>query len=478
MRWAGYTRVSRVGDRGDKLISPELQADAIRGWARSRSVDVELLEPELNESGGRADRPILEQALAGVEGGIYAGIVVARLDRLSRSLPHSLTLFERVEEAGGEIVAVAEQIDSSTPAGRMQRNMLFTIGNFELDRYRESFREAKRSAVERCVWPVQTVPLGYVRGPDRILIRGPDAPKVRKAFEMRAGGASWNEIGKFLGRGPSGAARIIRNRVYLGEIRIGEYVNARAHEPIVSRALFEAAQLAHPAPPRGRRGASLLAGICRCAGCRRTMSIDGRGGQRYYRCRSTRSAGGRCAEPAIVTASIVEEYVTDIVLPYLEGVAYSPRERSAEVEKAERELAAAEAELEAFQEAVQAANVGAELVSAGLRSRAEAVEVARTALGHARSAPAIVAGDLLELWPRMNVVARRQVLRDALGVVWVRRGRMDVAGRVKIIASGSEPPDLPRPGRRFDPAPIAWLEELDGEVRAKDSAKATSGASA
>src|SRR5919197_540526 len=115
--WAGYIRVSHVGGReGEAFRSPQEQAERIQAWARLRGEEIVLLDPELDQSGGRADRPILTQAVDGIEAGRYRGLVVAYLSRASRSVKHLLELWERTESAGGEVVAVAESIDTSTPA--------------------------------------------------------------------------------------------------------------------------------------------------------------------------------------------------------------------------------------------------------------------------------------------------------------------------------------------------------------------------
>src|SRR5919199_1150850 len=138
--WAGYIRVSHVGGReGERFRSPKEQADRIEAWARSRGEEVVLLAPELDESGGRVDRPILTEAVAGIERGRYRGLVVAYLSRASRSVKHLLDLWERIETAGGEGVAVAESIDTSTPAGRLTRTVLAAIAEHELDLHRERF---------------------------------------------------------------------------------------------------------------------------------------------------------------------------------------------------------------------------------------------------------------------------------------------------------------------------------------------------
>src|SRR5689334_10040401 len=138
--YAGYRRVSRVGDRGETLISPELQAERINAYAAARGLDVEMLPPELDVSGGKLERPILSQALQGVESGAYAGVVVAQLDRLSRlGIADAYKLLDRIEGMGGQLISVAENIDASTPEGRFSRGQFLLLANLEVDRHKTGF---------------------------------------------------------------------------------------------------------------------------------------------------------------------------------------------------------------------------------------------------------------------------------------------------------------------------------------------------
>jgi len=70
------------------------------------------------------------------------------------------------------------------------------------------------------------------------------------------------------------------------------------------------------------------------------------------------------------------------------------------------------------------------------------------------------------LWPEMTVEERRTVLRGALGVVWVRKGRGPLEERVRVIAAGFEP-DLVHPGGSArDVVPLDWVPDLPGEIGA------------
>src|SRR5215211_5836233 len=82
----GYVRVSRVGNRsGPSFLSPELQREAIRRWAELRGAIVAETFEELDESGGRCDRPLLEQAIRRIECHDSDGLVVAYMSRFGRS---------------------------------------------------------------------------------------------------------------------------------------------------------------------------------------------------------------------------------------------------------------------------------------------------------------------------------------------------------------------------------------------------------
>jgi hypothetical protein len=87
VRVDGYLRVSRVGNRrGPRFISPSVQREAIEGWTARQGFELAEVFEELDESGARADRPLLELAIQRVELRATAGLVVWRVDRFGRSL--------------------------------------------------------------------------------------------------------------------------------------------------------------------------------------------------------------------------------------------------------------------------------------------------------------------------------------------------------------------------------------------------------
>src|SRR5699024_10116385 len=91
-------------------------------------------------SGARADRPGLAEALAYLRDGEDT-LVVARLDRLGRSLPDALRTVQALADREVGLQALDVQLDSSTASGRLMLNMLLMLADWERDLLRERTRE-------------------------------------------------------------------------------------------------------------------------------------------------------------------------------------------------------------------------------------------------------------------------------------------------------------------------------------------------
>src|SRR5687767_6207399 len=120
MRLIAYIRVSRVAGReGETFISPDVQRETIARHIKGGGHEFVGEQIDLDQSGGKIDRPGFERALAAVEAGEADGIAVAKLDRFARSVAGAAKALDRLEAAGGSLVAVDLGIDTSTAAGRL-----------------------------------------------------------------------------------------------------------------------------------------------------------------------------------------------------------------------------------------------------------------------------------------------------------------------------------------------------------------------
>lgn len=112
----GYARVSKGDDQSNSLQTKALRA---AGYKR-------IFEEAA--SGGRWDRPELHRLLDHLREGDT--IVVWKLDRLSRSLKDVLHIMESIAGAGAGFRSITENIDTTTPAGRMMMQMVGAFAEF------------------------------------------------------------------------------------------------------------------------------------------------------------------------------------------------------------------------------------------------------------------------------------------------------------------------------------------------------------
>lgn len=474
MRLDGYVRVSTVkGRAGDTFISPAVQTDRIRAYCALHGHDLVVVHEELDESGGREDRPKLLEALRRVETGRVDGIIVAKVDRFSRSVAGALQAIKRIEAVGGELVSIDEQFDTSTAVGRAMLKIVLVFAELTRERIAEDWLVAKRRAVSRGVHVAPRVPLGYRRLPDGRLEADPvTGPLVTRLFRLRAGGASSGELARILNKAQvrtahgsplwrsSSVTKMLDNRVYLGEARAArDIVCPDAHQPLVTPDVFAAAGRTKPrAYPRGSHG-DLLLGLIRCAGCRYVMSArpqtNARG--RVYGCKIQHSLG-TCPQPAVVSARLVEAYVVDSLFTELRETTAEVGDLVADIQPGRdlepllAELADTDAELAAWRDATSIRALGEDIYVAGLQTRISRREAAHAAVLEAQQATGGHSRIPLdrEAFENRSRDQQRRYVAGAIDVVFLRGGRMPIHERTLILWRGQGPDDLPGRGRRSD----------------------------
>lgn len=146
MRAVIYTRVSTKG-QADSGLSLADQESVCRSWCEAMDYKVHSVARE-TASGGDKDRAYLAQILSLLTKGEAGVIVVAKLDRLTRSVYHFGQILEDAAKWGFSLVCVRDGLDTSSASGRLVANIMASVAQWEREiigeRTRHALAERKR----------------------------------------------------------------------------------------------------------------------------------------------------------------------------------------------------------------------------------------------------------------------------------------------------------------------------------------------
>lgn len=135
----GYVRVS-TAKQADHGASLDTQKAALEAEASRRGWDLEIVADE-GLSAKNMKRPGLVSALARLDKGEADYLVSLRLDRVSRSVLDFAGLMERADQKGWAIVLITQNMDTSTPTGRLTANIVASTAQFERELISERVSE-------------------------------------------------------------------------------------------------------------------------------------------------------------------------------------------------------------------------------------------------------------------------------------------------------------------------------------------------
>lgn len=120
-----YARVSTSDQKVD------LQLDELRHYAQLRGWQVAGEFVDVGISGSKASRPELNRMIKDAHLRRFDAIVVWKMDRLGRSLKHLITTIEDLETYGVTFVSLRDNLDLSTPTGRLMMHVIGAMAEFE-----------------------------------------------------------------------------------------------------------------------------------------------------------------------------------------------------------------------------------------------------------------------------------------------------------------------------------------------------------
>ena len=176
-----YARVSTTGNGQ----SPEMQLRELREYIDRRDWKIAGEYVDTGISGAKEKRPELDLLMADAHRRRFDAVVVWKFDRFARSVSHLLRALETFKALGIEFVSLSEQVDTSTPTGKMVFTVLGAVAELERSLIAERVRAGLRNA----------------RAKGKRLARPRKAVDSARIASLRRSGASWEKIGRKLGVG-------------------------------------------------------------------------------------------------------------------------------------------------------------------------------------------------------------------------------------------------------------------------------------
>ena len=125
---------ARVSTRGQ---NPENQLLALRKYAEARGLEIVDSYVDVGQSGGKASRPERDRLMMDARRRKFTVVLVARLDRLARSLKQLVMTLDELRELGIAFVSLQEAFDTSTSTGILLFQVVGAIAEFERSLIRE-----------------------------------------------------------------------------------------------------------------------------------------------------------------------------------------------------------------------------------------------------------------------------------------------------------------------------------------------------
>src|SRR5712692_570772 len=190
-RVAIYARVSTTNGHQD----PEMQLRELREYAEHRGLTIagEYVD---RMTGSKDSRPALNRLMADASRRKFDAVLVWKLDRFGRSLRHLVNALAELEALGLTFISLRDNLDLSTPSGRLMFQIIGAMAEFERALIQERVKAGLRNA----------------KAKGRRLGRPRADVDEAEVLALRNAGASWRTIAKKLGIGLGTVHRIAQRR--------------------------------------------------------------------------------------------------------------------------------------------------------------------------------------------------------------------------------------------------------------------------
>jgi len=246
LKCAIYTRVSTDNQVEVEFNSCESQKEKILSFIKSQeNMEIFKVYPDPGFTGANTYWPALTEMLHDIKQNKINVVISYKIDRLTRSPKDFYQLIELFEKYSVDFISVTERFDTSTPSGRLLRNIMLTFSQFERELASERTKDKMIQRAQKGMWNGGTIPFGYKAVNKKLVIDKKNAKIVENIYNSYIENQSIVRIigelltdnikdNKGISISKSRIYNILRNPVYTGKIKYDGTPLRGNHEPIVS----------------------------------------------------------------------------------------------------------------------------------------------------------------------------------------------------------------------------------------------------
>jgi DNA invertase Pin-like site-specific DNA recombinase len=199
-RVVGYLRVS-TDKQAERGVSLAAQRAKVEAYCELYDLELVAVVEDRGASAKTLRRDGLDTALAMLRAGEADGLLVVKLDRLTRSVRDLGTLVENYFATGAALLSVSEQIDTRSAAGRLVLNVLMSVAQWEREAIGERTSAALRHKQAEGEYIGGQAPYGFQVAGDGSLVEDTDEQAMlREARRLRESGLSLRAVAGELDR--------------------------------------------------------------------------------------------------------------------------------------------------------------------------------------------------------------------------------------------------------------------------------------
>ena len=314
-----YIRVS-TQEQAQEGYSVEQQTDRLTSYCKARDWPIVDIYTDPGFSGANLQRPALKRLFSDINAGKIDGVLVYKLDRLSRSQKDTLYMIEDVFLAHNvDFISMQENFDTSSAFGRAMIGILSVFAQLEREQIKERMSMGRMGRAKAGLFHGGGFrPFGYDYIDGHLTVNEVEAMIVREIYDLFLANTPFHRMETIIkekyGRDIYHTLMhsILSKPIYIGQITWDGVLYPGEHKPLIDKETFEKAQelledrariAASKAPPFHAK--HLLSGLLVCGNCgalyfaRKNRIGHGEKAKwvPYYFCHSRAGTKGRVLDP-------------------------------------------------------------------------------------------------------------------------------------------------------------------------------------